>query len=597
MAEDNRTKWRRFQKLSFNSKTISKKARKAEKATVRHAHKFIVKRWKNIRQVRQAVILWVLAVGLLIAGAGVQLLWYRQGYETTAAATAGTYAEAVLGPINTLNPLYASTSAEESLNKLLFSSLLTYDTTGTINTDLARTFTIGEEGKTYDVALKQGLRWHDGRALTADDVIFTVGLIKDPATRSVYSAGWNDVTIKKLDDLTVRFTLQSTYASFPHALMFPVLPKHILADVPAASIRESDFGSHPIGSGPFQLRLVQDVDTTAGRKIVHLVRNTTYHEGGAKLARIQLHTYPNRESILRALQTGEVSAAADLTYDDTQSLPGERFNKASEPINSGVYALFNTKGTILSDKAVRQALQVGTDTSELRKGLAGEHPALDLPFLKGQLTGAPTVPAPDQKRAAELLDGAGWKLDGDVRKKDGVELKLDVSTTKDPNYERALESLVGQWRKLGVLTETQVVSTDDVTQSFVQTVLQPRNFDVLLYQLTIGADPDVYAYWHSSQSVASGFNFSSYSSVLADDALASARVRLDPELRTAKYVSFARQWVEDAPALGLYQSTVQYVSGKSVTTFNPHNRFVTAKDRYADVVYWASGTKSVYKTP
>jgi peptide/nickel transport system substrate-binding protein len=149
----------------------------------------------------------------------------------------------------------------------------------------------------------------------------------------------------------------------------------------------------------------------------------------------------------------------------------------------------------------------------------------------------------------------------------------------------------------GFNVETQVIDPNDPTQNVAQTILQPRAYDVFLYQLDIGADPDVYAYWHSSQTISTGLNFSNYANIISDSALASARIRTESDLRNAKYLSFARQWVADIPAVGLYQSTAQYVYNNNVVSYDKTNKLVSSIDRYSDVMDWAVGSQTVYKTP
>ena len=327
-------------------------------------------------------------------------------------------------------------------------------------------------------------------------------------------------------------------------------------------------------------------------------RNTNYYKGSTKLGRIQLHVYDTRDAILKALNAGEVNAAADLSGTDVSQVNRSHYNVQTSSVQSGVYAILNTTRTILKDKAVRQALQVGTDTAAIRKQLPAGTPSLDLPFINGQVSGnVPKAPLYDKVAAEKLLDDAGWKLDNGVRSKDGVALTLSVVTTKDNDYEHVLQVLAGQWRSLGINIDTHVIDPADVTQGLVQRVLQPRNFDVLLYQLNIGADPDVYAYWHSSQTGLQGLNFSNYSNAISDDALSSARSRLEPALRNTKYLTFAQEWLADVPAIGLYQSTSQYVYSKTVTTYDQRNKLVTPLDRYADILYWSVGSKTVFKTP
>jgi len=572
--------------------------KKVEGATVKHARRFVFKRMDSIREARKHIAIWVLTVGVIIGATGLQLMWYQDSYRTAAFANDGTYAEAVMGPVDTLNPIFAKSSAEESASYLLFSRLLTYDKTGKLNYDLAEDMSISDDRMTYTVKIRPDARWQDGIYVRAKDVVYTVNLLKNPATRSTIS-GWNDITATEVDDRTVAFKLPAVYAAFPHALNFlPVLPEHILRDVEPGAIRENDFSTKPVGSGPFTLRFIQEVDTSAGRDIIHLARNDSYYKGAPKLDRLQLHVYSTSDAILRAVTTSEVNAATDLSVSDVSKLKdNERYTVERKPVNAGVYALFNTTTGVMADKKVRQALQVGTDTAALRSVVGKNTPELHLPFVNGQVTGdVPSEPVYDKASAERQLDEAGWKLDGKVRKKDGVALKLSVVTTKNNDFERVLSAIGDQWRSLGVTVTTSIVDPTDPAQNVVQNILQPRSYDVLLYQLTIGGDPDVYAYWHSSQA-SRGFNFSNYSNPISDDALTSARTRIEPDLRNAKYVTFAKQWIADAPAIGLFQATTQYVYSKSVHALPEGEVLVSAADRYADVLYWTVGERAVFKTP
>jgi peptide/nickel transport system substrate-binding protein len=595
MAEEKGKSWRQFQKLNFSSKKLSKRAKKAEGATLRHAHKFIIHRWENIRSVRRHVIGWLVLVGVLIAGVGIQLNWFQRSYSTNTPAVGGTYAEATLGPLDTLNPIYATTSAEFSASKLLFSSLYDYDSTGHLRGDIAKSMKMDDEGKVYTVSLRQDVKWHDGERLTAEDVVFTVNTIKNPITRSTIK-GWQGIEVKEVDDYTVRFTSPSPNASFKLALTFPVLPKHALDTVPPSLLRENGFGQNPVGSGPFKNRLLQIVDMTSGRKIAHMSANRDYYRGAPKLSRFQLHVYGTTDEIAKALRTSEVSAAADVAAGSVAGIDKERYDVISRPINNGVYALFNTRQEILQDKAVRQALQAATNAAAIRASVSPDVAALDLPFINGQLTGSdvPKRPAYDVAKAADMLEQAGWKKQADgKRAKDGRPLQLRILTLKDSGYEKALETLAQQWRGVGVSIDAEIL---DPTDRAVSERLQSRNFDVLLYTLQL-ADPDIYAYWHSSQSSQRLLNLSSYADAAADDALASAHSILDPELRNAKYISFAKQWLQDAPAIGLYQPVAYYVHAKTSQSMDPTMHLISTRDRYADVLYWTADQATVYKTP
>jgi peptide/nickel transport system substrate-binding protein len=597
VAKNEPNKLRRIPKMSFNSKDLSRRMKRVEGATVKHARRFVFKRLDNFREVRRRIALWVLAIGIIIGATGLQYMWYQNNYRTTAHATGGTYAEAVLGPVDTLNPIFAKSSAEETAGELLFSRLVTYDKSGKINYDLADSMTMSPDGKTYTLTIRPDARWDDGMYVRARDVVFTVNLLKNPASRSTIT-GWDTVVAKEVDSRTVAFELPAVYASFPQALRFlPILPEHVLRDVEPASLREDSFSSKPIGSGPFTLRLLQEVDAANGRKIVHLAKSESYFKGTPKLDRIQLHVYKDIEGVKRALTTSEVNAASDLTVTDSNAVNTQRYDVEHRPINSGVYALMNTSSPVLQDKLVRQALQAGTNTDEVRNKLSTDLPELYLPFIDNQVYGnVPTKPAFDVAKANQLLDQAGWVKQGDTRSKDGNPLTLRVVTTKNNDFEAALELLAQQWRTLGVTVTTNIVDPSDQSQNVVQDVLQPRQYDVLLYQLTIGGDPDVYAYWHSSQA-ASGLNFSNYNSPISDDALVSARSRGESDLRNAKYITFANQWLSDAPAIGLYQATMQYVHTKSIHALADDSMLISSADRYGDVRFWSVGERTVFKTP
>lgn len=599
MADEKRG-WKQFQKLTFDSKKLSKRVKKAEGATVRHARKFILTRFDSILTVRRHIVAWLLLVGLMIGTVGLQFMWFQQSYQTKTQSKGGTYAEALLGPIDTLNPLYASSSAEMAASRLLFSSLFTYDATGHLHGDLALSMTLDPTSTIYTVKLRPNVKWHDGTTLTAQDVAFTVNLIKNPQALSSLRVNWQDVSVKALDDTTVQFQLPAVYAAFPHALTFSVLPQHILGSVAAGAVRENSFSRSPIGSGPFSFRLLQSADASnADKKIVHMTAFNDYYAGKPLLSRFEIHAYGTQDEIMQALRTGEVDAAANLSGDNVAQVNTHNYDITEQPVDSGVYALLNTEAPLLKDKTVRQALQLATNTAAIRNKLGINAPALDLPFIAGQLTGGdvPHAPSPDLAKAGALLDQDGWKLVGNVRQKGTQKLSLVVATTKNPQYEKALQVLVGQWRQLGVDVTTNVIDTSDPTTDFVQNTLQARNYDVLLFELFIGADPDVYAYWHSSQIGANGYNFSNYSNSTADAALASARSRLEPDLRNAKYETFARQWLDDVPAIGLYQSTVAYVTNHNVQSIDPAAHLISAEDRYSNILYWSTGQDTVYKTP
>ena len=154
MAEDENEKKSWLPKINFNKKKLTKQVRQAQGVTVKHTHKFIIKRWGNLLEVQRNIVIWIVIMSALIAATGLQLMWFRQGYQDHSGAIDGVYAEAVKGPINTLNPIMAKTSAEQSASYLMFSRLVNYDTTGHLNYDLASDISINDLKTAYTVKIR-----------------------------------------------------------------------------------------------------------------------------------------------------------------------------------------------------------------------------------------------------------------------------------------------------------------------------------------------------------------------------------------------------------------------------------------------------------
>lgn len=590
---------KKVRRIQLDRKQLIRRMRRVETVSTKHAHRFVVGRINNIRLVSREITTWLVFVGVLIAGLGVQTLWSQDGYMTTAPQAGGTYVEGALGKISTLNPLFSSSEAEASVARLIFSSLYNYDGTGTLHQDLATNMSVDKTQKVYTVTLRDDAKWQDGQPVTAQDVVFTIDLMKNPATRYPLRTNWVDISAKVINNTTIQFTLPAVYAAFPQVLTFSILPEHLLKNIAPAAVRESVFSQNPTGSGPFVFSRLQQTDSSGSYKVVHLVSNPHYYAGTPKLSRFELRSYPSEAVLVHAVNTGAVSGATDVSVTGIKDINPKQVTVTPTVLDSGVYLLLNTQNPILKDTAVRQALQLATDTASIRKSLSGGVLPLDGPLLEGQLTetDVPEPPDPDVVKANQMLESAGWKMDKGLRSKDGQPLELTITTTKDSEYEAVLPIVQSQWRKVGVKVSTNIIDTSSATSTFVQNTLQGRNFDVLLYELAIGADPDVYAYWHSSQIGVSGYNFSSYSNKISDASLASARSRLEPDLRNAKYTLFVQQWLTDVPAIALYQPAVEYVTVSGVHAVGPDSHLVTNADRYAGILNWTVDNGQVYKTP
>lgn len=585
-------------KLKLGYKRLALRVKHAEGATQRHASRFILRRIENVRLVMTEIMIWLAAIALLIAGLGIQYSWNSQGSKKDGAKSGGVYVEGVIGNISTLNPLLAASEPEQAVSRLLFSSLYNYDVTGALHTDLAESMTVKDD-KVYTIKLRNAV-WHDGKKLTAEDVVYTINLIKNPQVRSPLRVNWLDISARAIDDSTVEFMLPAVYAGFSHALTFPVIPKHILQSVSPSSMREADFSSNPVGSGPFAVKRVQTSESTSSTDVVRMEPNTKYYGAVSTLSRLELRAYGNESLLVKAVNSGEVSAASGLSLSAADNIKSKQYSTKHWLLNKGVYLLMNNRSQTLQDARVRQALRYATDTSSIRATVGDNVARLDTPILQSQIAQKlPAAPDYNLDKAKALLKEAGWTYNqGQWKGKDGRPLAVAVTTSSGRDeYKKIVDALKQQWSKLGVDVQLREIDTSSTTTSFVQSVLQPRDYDALLYELELGADPDVFAYWHSSQASASGYNFANYSNRTVDNDLVGGRSRTNSALRAAKYIQFVNQWLNDAPAIGLYQSVGSYVLNNGASIVEPRGSLNTMNDRYADVTTWSTGRASVYKTP
>ena len=159
----------------------------------------------------------------------------------------------VMSRPSSINPLTARTQADRDLVSLVFSGLVRLGPENDIRADLASRWRIERDGARYTITIRDDARWHDGIAVTADDVVFTIKLMQDPDYMGPRAGSWSDVTVTKIDDKMVRFDLQAPLGGFLINLRQPLLPEHILHDVPVRELADSAFSSAPVGSGPYRL--------------------------------------------------------------------------------------------------------------------------------------------------------------------------------------------------------------------------------------------------------------------------------------------------------------------------------------------------------
>ena len=250
-------------------------------------------------------------------------------------------------------------------------------------------------------------------------------------------------------------------------------------------------------------------------------------------------------------------------------------------------AFFNNSHGVLSDANVRKALASSVDRRQLVNLTGKPTELLDGPILRGQVGYNPSITQRGYNfdEANQLMDQAGWKRgDKDLRYKDGKVLEFTLRSQDARQYSLTSQYLQKQWEKLGIKINVTYYSGDDLQGQVIAT----HDYDILVYGISIGADPDVFAYWDSSQASITSqgrSNLSEYKSTVADEALEAGRTRTDNAVREVKYKAFLSAWIADVPALALYQPNYIYVTRGPVYGYN-RKMDNGAADRFYNVENW-----------
>ena len=578
-----RKQWRKL------ARKRQKGAKELTQSADQQIEKLLIRRFDRLVSVRRFIILWVLLFVLLFLATVVQIRALSPYFQSLQPVSGGLYSEGLIGSFTNANPLFANSTADTAVSRLVFSGLLKYDRENKLVGDLAESWKVSPNSKQYTVTLRQGVRWHDGRPFTADDVVFTYRTIANPQAQSYLYTSWQGTVVAKHDNRTVIFDLPNALASFPHALTNGIVPEHLLENTPPGQLRSAQFNSNPVGTGPFEWKSVQVSGVTGAERqqLINLTAYDSYHAGRPQLDGFSIVTFSDEPRMLDAFNDKRINAMSGL-----ESVPDELADVVDNelyatPLTAAVMTFFNTSRPILSDVNVRKALVAGTDRSLLIQLTHFPNNLVHSPLLPSQLGYSAAIRqlTYNPEEANRLLDQAGWtRTGGGQREKGGQPLVISLSTQNTPRYTLTAEILQKEWAMLGIRTDVRYYEADELQSS----IIAGHDYDTLLYGISLGADPDVFAYWHSSQASISSqgrLNLSEYKSPAADQALEAGRIRLEPELRATKYQAFLTAWVADAPAMALYQPNFIYIARSPVFGYQRKTANVSA-DRFYNVHQW-----------
>jgi peptide/nickel transport system substrate-binding protein len=555
----------------------------------RQIERLLLRRFDRLLFVRRFVFLWMALFVALIFLTFFQARGLSTYYQSLQPVPGGIYSEGIAGTFTNANPLYASSAADRAVSRLVFAGLLKYDNGNNLVGDLAQDFVLGPAQTHYTVHLKKNLTWHDGQPLTAADVVFTFNTIKNiQAQSSLYNA-WKDVIVIAPNSSTVTFDLPAPLASFPHSLVEGIIPAHLLKNISPAGLRSAPFNAAPVGAGPFAWKFIEVLGnpTTDRQQRITMAAFDKYTGGRPKLDGFNLITYSDEKLLVSAFKKKQINAMSGLESIPEELAKDKGVQLRSTPLTSIVMAFFNTSRGALGDIGVRRALAAGVERQPLANITGRPTQLADGPLLRGQLGYSPelTQRGYNFDQANQLLDGAGWaRGDRNLRYKNGQVLEVSLRSQDTQQYSLTTQYLQQQWERLGVKVNVTYYSGDDLQGQIVSN----HDYDILVYGIGIGADPDVFAYWDSSQASITSqghSNLSEYKSAVADEALEAGRSRTDNAVRVVKYKAFLTAWTADVPALALYQPNYIYITRGPVFGYN-RKADNGAADRFYNVENW-----------
>lgn len=530
---------------------------------------------------------------ILLALTGLSLVLLLLSFQVQSAsfcttrvpASGGTIMEGMVGRPTGLNPLLSDPyPVDRELVNLIFDGLVRFDYTGQILPALAESWEISEDGLTLTFTLREGMLWHDGQPVTAQDVAFTYNLLKNeefPGPEYLKEL-WGPVTITVVDDRRIEFALPQPYAPFFSAVTRGIIPAHLLAEVPVAELGQASFSVAPVGTGPFRVEPGQDWERT-GR--IRLTPNPDYWREGTQLSDLEIRFYPSEEAMLTAFSAGELHSINGFSTTSIPDLAGlnepRLFTSLSPRYSSVLFNLSQERASPVQVKEVRQALAYALDRSLVVDSiLNGQGVEFEGPYLPDSWMYRPdllTTYTYQPETAAALLDGAGWiRADTGPRQREGMGLSLALVVPPRAEAQAIAEELARQWETMGVGIELIVPSDLETYRQ----LLAAREFDIALTEVLAADDPDLYDFW-SQEAIINGQNFAGWNNRRASEALEAGRQIFPINERAPFYENFIRQYDSDLPALTLFQHVDLYALDNDVQraeigrVWEPRDRFKT----------------------
>lgn len=539
----------------------------------------------------------ILTFLIIIAGSIISIPFSTYSHFTNPSPDyGGSFSEGVIGQPRRINPLLAQANdPDRDLVSLIYSSLLKYNDEGKLVPDLAKSYEISSDGLNYTVYLKDNIMWHDGKKLTADDVVYTIETAQNSDYGSSQRVSWQGVTVQNVNATTIIFKLNNKYAQFLNNLTLGILPKHVWEKVQPINFSSSEYNLKPVGSGPYIFDKLQK-DNLGQIQSYQLRVNKDYYDGRAYIDEILIKFYDSENSMIEAYNKNDVQ---ELFMVSPQNLGKIKFKQRLNikelkmPRYYGVF--FNqSENTALADKNVRLAINHATDKDAIiDKVIGGKGTAIYSPLIENVLDVDQDIPKylHDLDQAKKILSASGWTGTDDkgILKKREARLTVKITTSTLPEFTEVANVLKEQWLKAGVEVTVETLNTPQLQQ-----VIRDRNYEALLFGEILDLDPDPFTLWDSSQKQKLGLNLALYDNPTADSLLQDARQSLNPLDRAQKYNDFQKIVINDVPAVFLYNPLYLYPQTSNIRGADT-KVIAVPSDRFSSVEKWYINTKRIWK--
>jgi peptide/nickel transport system substrate-binding protein len=540
---------------------------------------------------------WViLGIVVLLLGLGMT------SAQDTAETSIPTFREGIVGQVQRINPIFADLNpVDRDISQLIFNGLTRINEYGEAVPDLAQSWVTSRDGIAYVVQLREDVLWQDGTPFTADDVVFTMGLLAEIDFGAQIDLGtfWRTVEVQKLGDYLVRFRLAQPLASFPTKLSIGILPEHALMGTSAEQLAQHPFNLSPIGTGAYQLEALRSRD---GQRVdvVDLRLAPTYQQRSNTVfafSRFRFQLYSTFDDALTAFESGDIDGLSSEAINERGALLDLANTNVYSTINQRVGLLiFNwdegDEGRFFSEQRVRVALRMGLNTQvPVESQLANRAIAADSPIPSNSWAYANNLPIPagDSAQALQMLQETRFRFTAPTNNTspeataEASENLSDVSFSilvpDDALLSNLVQEFATQWSVLGMQ-----VGVENVAPSAYEQRLNDGDFQVALVEYHLDADPDLYPYWHGGQ-YPDGLNFGGVSDDVLSELLERARRDANGINRLQLYREVQERFVERAVAIPLYYPLFTYVVRNDIAGIQLG--FIgNASDRFRTIADW-----------